>query len=238
MEKRIGNILIRYIRVKRALTKSALGFYTLNHYIGCTHACDYCYAGLYAKKFYGLDTWGDVVLVKENALHLLRKEVKKGMNIWLSSMSDPYQPIEAVEQLTRKIIGILGRKGANIDILTKNPLVLRDLDLLIRYRATVGFTIISTRPNPLERRAPHPRRRIYALRKLKEAGIRTYVFVGPILPETDVERIIELTKDYADLYYFDRLRHARELDLVPYYPDRSEIRRIAKEHGINARILF
>ncbi len=238
MEKRIGNVVIKYIRAKRALTKSSLGFYTLNHYVGCTHACEYCYAKLYARKFHGLSDWGRTVFVKKNVPELLRKEARRGMHVWLSSMSDPYQPVEAIEGLTRRVVEILGSKGVHIDILTKNPLVLKDLDLLVKYGATVGFTIISTKPHPLEKNVPHPRRRIDALKKVKAAGLKTYVFIGPILPETDVERIISMTKKYTDLYYIDKLRHVKELGLDPYRPDKESILRYIREEGVRAKLLF
>ncbi len=210
----------------------------MNHYVGCWYACVYCYARLYGKRYHGIDDWGELIIVKENAPELLLKEARRGMDVWLSSMSDPYQPIEAVEKLTRRVIGVLGEKGVKVDILTKSPLVLRDLDLLKRYDMRVGFTIVSTRRTAWEPRAPHPLARIEALRRLKEAGIRTYVFVGPILPETDVEEIVRRTAKYADFFYFDRLRHAEELGLDPYRPDRSEIERVVRDYGVRARILF
>lgn len=229
---------VKYIRAKSILTKSTLGKYTINHYVGCHHACTYCYARLYGKKYYGLDDWDNTVIVKQNAVQLARKSVKPGMTVWMSSMSDPYQPIEAKEKLTRQLIGVLGAKGANIEILTKSPLVLRDADLIKRYDALVGFTIVSTRRIDAERRAPHPKARIEALKKLKENGIRTYLFVGPILPETDVEEIVRQTHKYADFYYFDRLRHVKELGMEPFWPDKAEIMRVAREYEIKAHILF
>ena len=153
-------------------------------------------------------------------------------------MTDPYQPIEALELLTRRSIEILGERGAKISVLTKNPLVLRDVDLLDRYDVEVGFTIISTQPHPLERRAPHPKQRIRALERLKKEGIRTYVFVGPILPETDVEEIVKRTRNYADYYIFDRLHHWRDLGLKPFYPDERRIKKVVESYQVRARILW
>ncbi len=145
-----------------------------------------------------MENWGETVIVKDNAPELLLKEARRGMNVWLSSMSDAYQPVEAQEKLTKRAIEVLGKKGVNVDILTKNTLILRDLDVLKRYNVTVGFTIVSTKKIDVEKNAPHPRMRIEALKDLKEAGLRTYVFIGPLLPETDVEDIVRKTKDYTE----------------------------------------
>ena len=229
---------VRYARARRILTRSALGIYTLNHYVGCTHACKYCYAQIYARRYHGIKNWGEEIVVRTNAPQLARREAKPGMHVWLSSMSDPYQPIEADLKLTRRVLLALGAKGARIDVLTKSPLVLRDLDILRRFDAEVGITLVSTKRIEMEARAPPPKARIQALKRLKKAGIRTYVFVGPILPETDVEEIVDKTRDYADFYYFDRLRHARELGLDPYVPDREALLRLVQRDGVPARILF
>ena len=70
---------IVYTRVKKALTKSKLGFYTLNPYIGCYHACEYCYARIYARKFRGLEDWDETIVVKKNLPELLRKEARRGI---------------------------------------------------------------------------------------------------------------------------------------------------------------
>ncbi len=231
-------VLIIRKKVKKALHKSKLGFYTLNPYVGCQFACRYCYAQLYAKKYFGMDNWGEFVIVRENIPLLLRKEAKPGMYVWLSSMSDPYQPVEAEFELTRKSIEVLGKKRANIDILTKSPLVLRDIDLLKQYEATVGFTIISLERINWEPRAPHPKRRIDALKQLKEEGIKTYVFIGPLLPETDLEAIIRETRDFADFYIIDMLRHVRELSLPPFMPNRKEVMDIIRRLGVKAKVLF
>ncbi len=227
-----------YIEAKRALTKSKLGFYTLNPYIGCYHACRYCYAKIYARDFYGLKNWGEILLVKKNLPDLLKKEAKRGIKVLLSTMTDPYQPIEALELLSRRSIEVLGERRAQISILTKNPLVIRDIDLFQRYNIEVGFSIISIKPHPLEERAPHPIQRMRALKKLKKEGIRTYVFVGPILLETDVEEIVKKTKNYADYYIFDRLRHHKETGLGPFRPDKRKIMEIVEKYQVRARILW
>ena len=229
---------IVYTRVKKALTKSKLGFYTLNPYIGCYHACEYCYARIYARKFRGLEDWDETIVVKKNLPELLRKEARRGIEVFLSTMTDPYQPVEALELLTKRSIEILGERGAKISVLTKNPLVLRDVDLLNRYDVEVGFTIISTQPHPLERRAPHPKQRIRALERLKKKGIRTYVFVGPILPETDVEEIVKRTRNLVDYYIFDRLRHQEELRLEGFHPDKERIKKVVETYQVRARILW
>ncbi|NPA76465.1 MAG: radical SAM protein [Candidatus Diapherotrites archaeon] len=229
---------IRRIRAKRIITKSKIGFYTLNHYVGCAHRCKYCYARIFGRKYYGIEDWGETIIIKENAAELARREAKPGMHVVLSTMSDPYQPIEAEERLTQRVVRALGEAGASIEILTKSPLVLRDLDLLKKYNVRVGFTIVSLGKLKVERDAPDPKARIEALKQLKGIGIRTYVFVAPILPETDVEAIVRATKDYADFYYFDSLKYADILGMDGFKPKRGDIQKIVEKYGVRGEILF
>ena len=178
---------------KTALSRSNAEFrdYTVNPYIGCEHACVYCYAN-FMRRFSGhfRDAWGSFVDVKVNLLDVLGKELQRrpGGTIWLSSVCDPYQPLERRYELTRGIIELLSiHKEFPVTILTKNVLILRDLDLLERMkdRVDVGFTITTFSPNTqlaFEPYASTVSDRINALKKLNEAGIDTWVFVAPILP--------------------------------------------------------
>ena len=133
---------------KTALSKSGLSYdYTVNPYTGCLHGCVYCYAN-FMRRFSGhlKDRWGSFVDVKVNLLDVLAKELPRrpGGSVWLSSVCDPYQQVEAKYALTRGAIELLSKYPKfTISILTKNALVLRDVDLLtkMRNRVDVGFTI-------------------------------------------------------------------------------------------------
>jgi len=197
------------IRCKTILTKSKLPSvdYCYNVYIGCTHACQYCYAE-FMKKFTGHinDEWGQFVDYKENALELLEKEIKKVKNnekVLLGSVTDSYQPIEKKLLLTRKSLEIFLKNNTHISILTKSVLVLRDIDILSGYdRCEVGISCGFLDKNVyqiLEPRASNPYERIMALRELKHAGIRTYLFISPIIPlVSDIESIFSLAGDSID----------------------------------------
>lgn len=150
-----------------------------------------CYAN-FMRRFSGhlQDAWGSFVDVKVNLLDVLGKELPRraGGRIWLSSVCDPYQSLEGKYQLSRRVIELVSRHSKfSISILTKNALVLRDLDLLehMKDRVDVGFTITTFSPDAQPVFEPYASRvtdRIKALRRLNEAGIDTWVFVAPILP--------------------------------------------------------
>jgi DNA repair photolyase len=191
--------------------------YTINPYTGCEHSCSYCYAN-FMRRFSGhlQDAWGSFVDVKVNLLDILRRELPKrpaGV-IWLSSVCDPYQPVERKYRLTRGVIELLlGYPKFSVSILTKNALVLRDLRLLTRMknRIDVGFTITTfddrARSYFEPRSSPVPER-IAALEKLSEAGIETWVFFAPMLPYVTEERLeqglLQLSKVHVKRLLTDR----------------------------------
>lgn len=186
---------------KTALSKTEVSSYdyTINPYTGCQNGCVYCYAN-FMRRFSGhlRDTWGSFVDVKVNLLDVLGKELprRSGGTIWLSSVCDPYQPLERKYELSRGVIELVSRHGRfSVSILTKSALVLRDVDLLERMkdRVDVGFTITTFSRSPqlmFEPYASPVSDRIEALGRLNDAGIDTWVFIAPILPfatEEDLE---------------------------------------------------
>jgi DNA repair photolyase len=138
-------MVIREIKAKNILTKSKVYDWVLNPYIGCQHACTYCYAR-FMKKFTGhRESWGEFVDVKINAPELLAKEIKKKRRgeIWISGICDPHQPVEKKYQLTRKCLEILSDYDWHVFLQTKSPLVLRDLDIIKRFKyIDVGFSLL------------------------------------------------------------------------------------------------
>jgi DNA repair photolyase len=194
---------------KTALSKTGVPSYdyTINPYTGCQNGCVYCYAN-FMRRFSGhfRDAWGSFVDVKVNLLDVLGKELPRrpGGRIWLSSVCDPYQLLERKYQLTRKVIQLVSGHGKfSVSILTKNDLVLRDLDLLehIKDRVDVGFTITTFSHNAQPIFEPHASRvsdRIKALRRLNQAGIDTWVFIAPMLPfvtEEGLEQGLQLVAE-------------------------------------------
>lgn len=186
--------------------------FVINPYTGCAHSCIYCYAR-FMKRFTGHEEkWGRFIDVKINAPDLIPKGAKKyeGKSIFLSSVTDAYNPIEKKYELTRKIIEKLIPLNPDLSILTKSDLVLRDVGLLKQFKScAVGLTITSLDDKvrkEIEPFASPVEKRIGALKKLKREGISAYVFIGPILPFiTDWKKIIEQTKNFADFFMFENL---------------------------------
>lgn len=189
---------IREIEAKSILTRSKLPEtdYCVNPYVGCLHNCVYCYAR-FMKRFTGhTENWGSFLDIKKNAVEILTKELKKSEKglILLSSVTDPYQPIERQYLLTREILNTILQFQFPVSILTKSTLVLRDIDILKQFNyVEVGLTITSTSDEvstTFEPMASKATERIKTLKNLNKAKIRTYAFIGPILPGiTDIEKI-------------------------------------------------
>ncbi|MEM0352142.1 MAG: radical SAM protein [Sulfolobales archaeon] len=208
------------ISVKTALSRSGLPDldYSLNPYVGCSHGCLYCYARDYTRQVEVAENWGSIVYVKENLLSILERETRKLKpgTVGISTITDPYQPVESVEKLTRRSIELLLKRGFRVSIQTKSPLVLRDIDILKSFRdmVDVGFTIItldSGVASLLEPSAPVPVQRVRALTKVSEEGLKTWLFYGPVIPgfNDDVAsftRVLEAVYGHVSLVLMDKLR--------------------------------
>lgn len=186
--------------------------FCLNPYVGCAHGCRYCYAS-FMKRYTGhREEWGSFVDLKINAAEVLERQVRRNQSghVLMSSVTDPYQPIEEKYRLTRQCLEILSDHSFFLDILTKSPLVLRDLDLIKRFRQIeVGLTITTENEavrKIFEPQAPPVEARITALRRLSEEGIPTYAFIGPILP-MNPERLAEKIRPFAKRILIDRMNY-------------------------------
>jgi DNA repair photolyase len=207
-------MIVREIQAKSILNKSKIFDYCLNPYTGCQTNCRYCYARLFMRRYSGhSEPWGEFVDVKVNAPELLRKQLeraKKG-TVWISSVCDPYQPLEAKYRLTRRCLEAFLEKQFPVNIQTKSKLVLRDLDLLRRFGVIdVGFTITTDDERMarlFEPLASSVKDRIEALEKIHEAEIRTFAFIGPLLPGNP-ENLIESLEGKVDYVYIDRMNYA------------------------------
>jgi len=240
------------IRTARGLARSGLPEYdyALNPYLGCLHGCRYCYARDFTKGEPG-DLWGEVVYVKVNLPDVLAREVRTARPgiVGMSTITDPYQPVEARYRLTRRSLEILLPAGFRASIQTKSTYVLKDMDLLFvhRDRVDVGLTITTFRGDVarlLEPGAPPPRARAHALHVLSELGVKTWIFLGPLIPgvndgEGDYAPILEIAKKTGSEVILDRYRPRPGADSmlaavgITARPDRSWWE--AKSREIEAR---
>lgn len=201
---------VKEIQVKDIIVKSNLPVcdYSVNPYTGCEHACKYCYA-CFMKRFTNhAEEWGTFVDVKywapvKNPLKYCDKE------LFIGSVTDPYQPIEEKYRRTEALLRELQGSGAKISIATKSDLVLRDIDLIKSFpNARVSWSIntlddifCSDMDNGVS-----VERRLAAMKAFHDAGIRTTCFVSPIFPEiTDVKAIVERAKKDCNLVWLENL---------------------------------
>lgn len=175
---------------KSALVKSNIPGvdYALNPYLGCEHGCVYCYASFMQRYYHQNEIWGEFVDVKVNFIERLRSQItrKRPVLVYLSSVTDPYQPLERKYRLTRECLKILAELNFPVSIQTKSDLVLRDLDILKQIDdCEVGFTITTLDENIRKKFEPRTStidQRLKALKILNKNKIPTFVFFGPVLP--------------------------------------------------------
>ncbi len=205
----------KQIEAKSIITRSKIGGvpYCINPYVGCQHACRYCYAR-FMKKFTGhTEKWGSFVDIKINAAYAIQNQLKKLKKelIMISTVTDAYQPLEKKYLITRKCLGILLSYQFPISILTKSFLVLRDIDLISKFEdIEVGFSITTDNDyisRLFEPFAPLCSKRIEALKELHMKGIRTYAFIGPILP-MNPSKLVERVSPYVNEVLIDRLNYS------------------------------
>lgn len=169
--------------------------WSVNPYRGCQHACAYCYARPY-HEFLGFGAGTDFdtrIVVKTNAAELLAKALSSprwcGESINFSGVTDCYQPVEAVYQLTRRCLEVCRDHRNAASVVTKSFLVVRDAELLAELQSKHGgHTYVSipfaddATARMIEPHAPSISRRFEALRRLVAAGVRTGVMVAPLIP--------------------------------------------------------
>lgn len=191
---------------KTALAKNSspdIGFtYDLNPYRGCEHGCIYCYARP-SHEYLGFSSGLDFetkIMVKENIASLLEKEFQKPswkpQVVMLSGNTDCYQPIERKLQLTRQCLKVFLKYRNPVGIITKNALVLRDIDLLSELAqlnlVSVTLSVTTLDRNlgrKMEPRTSSPEQRLMAIEGLAKSGVRVGVNVAPIIPGLNDEEI-------------------------------------------------
>jgi DNA repair photolyase len=197
-------MIINEVKCKSALSKSSLpGLdYSLNPYRGCQHNCAYCYVPnvLRIKR----SEWGNFVDVKKNIPIILSKELKnkkKGF-VGISTVTDPYQPVEKKYKLTRFCLEQLLIHDFPVCIQTKSDLILRDLDIISKFSKAEVMVSIGTL-NDGERKILEPSAssindRLNALKKCSDEGIRTTVFFGPVYPTIKVEDMEKIVDTFVE----------------------------------------
>jgi DNA repair photolyase len=242
------------VRAKSALNRvpggSRVPFgWTINPYRGCSHACSYCFARP-THEYLEFDAGRDFekeIVVKVNVPEVLRKELGrpswKGEHIAMGTNTDPYQWVEGRYKLMRGIWEVLRDAANPCSILTKSPLLLRDLDLMLEVAERAEISACLSVPTLDEKawrasepHTPHPRARLEAVAKLNAAGIPTGILIAPLMPGINdapeqVERILALAREAGAVsiggqtlflrgavreIYFDWLRSYRP-DLIPRY---------------------
>jgi DNA repair photolyase len=174
------------IKCNSALSPSGIyGWkYALNPYRGCAHACNYCY-------------------VKKNIPTILAKELKSltPALVGISSVTDPYQKAEERYKLTRYCLEQLLRYKFPVSIITKSPLIVKDIDLLTRFselEITISISSLDKQlASVLEPTAPPVQERLDALTKLSAEGLNTYAFIGPLLPVLESDQVPEFIESIA-----------------------------------------
>lgn len=186
--------------------------YSMNPYQGCEHGCIYCYART-THEFWGYSSGLDFerkILFKRNAPHLLEKRLNsknwKPVNIMLSGNTDCYQPIEKKLEITREMLKVLYKFRHPVSIITKNKLVLRDLDLLKKMaqlnlvNVSVSITTLSEETKRIvEPRTASIKNRLDTVKVLSENGIPVNVMMAPIIPAINSHEIFDLVKKVSGL---------------------------------------
>lgn len=223
-------IIVKHIDTRSVMTKSntPIGGYSVNPYVGCPHACKYCYAS-FMKRFTGhTEDWGTFMDVK-NWPVIKNPKKYAGQKVVIGTVTDGYNPLEETYRNTRRLLEELKDSGADILICTKSDLVLQDIDLLKEInknnRLTVSWsvnTLDEDFKNDMDS-AVSIERRLAAMKQVYDAGIRTICFISPVFPGiTDIEAIFERAKDQCDLIWLENLnlRGGFKSDIMNYISEK------------------
>jgi DNA repair photolyase len=249
---------VREIFPKTVLTKTAISGldYCINPYVGCGHGCSYCYAS-FMKRFTGhLEPWGAFVDVKINAAQVIRRQLKRAKPglVSLSTVTDPYQPLEERYRITRGCLEALLESQFPVTLLTRSSLCLRDIDLFKEFkRVEVGLSI-TTHDEEMrkifEGCSPTIASRIKTLRALHDQKIATYAFIGPMLP-MDPGKLFKSLKGLVGEVLIDRMNYSnktkaiyRKHGLDRYLEDDyfhlfgNELKNLFERSGVPVTLLF
>ncbi|WP_256757414.1 radical SAM protein [Cohnella sp. WQ 127256] len=193
---------IEYLyKTPKTLLNKGTGFlsgysHSLNPYTGCTFGCSYCYVRRMPVSTFRNAEWGSWVDIKKEASDIFRKELlraktKGPVTIFMSSSTDPYQPIEYKEQITRSLLEVMAQHPPDFLLVqTRSPLVRRDIDLFVHLKDKVRVSMtIETDLEEIRKHfapdAPPIASRLKTLQLLAEAGVPTQVAIAPMLPSSE-----------------------------------------------------
>jgi DNA repair photolyase len=209
--------------------------WSINPYRGCQHRCVFCYARrthAFLERD-GVADWGDKIYVKTNAPAVLRRELARSrgrsLDVCVGTATDPYQPLEGTYRITRGIFAELARAATPAHLITRSPLVVRDVDVLTdlsrRASFTVGISLPTLDPELSRRIEPTvapPAKRLFAVQSLAAKGIRVGVAVAPILPGlTDdaktIERVLRAARDCGASFVWHNVLNLGEVTRDAYF---------------------
>ncbi len=215
-----------------------MGFrWSLNPYMGCVHRCTFCYVRAFERRADrpSDDRYGRSIRVKTNVAEVLRRELARPTweheTVAIGAATDPYQPAEGRYRLTRACLEALGEAHTPFGIITRGPLIVRDVDVLVeaarRAEVSVTFSVPTLDDKVWKRTEPstaHPRQRLRALKTLVDAGIRASVGMAPILPGlSDKPELLEQV-----------VREAREAGACGVWANLLNLRPGTREHFLEA----
>ena len=233
----MGSVTYREVEVKSALNavKGMPFDWSLNPFLGCAHACTYCFSRAYHARYREKNVGTDFdsnVEVRVNIAEVLRKELRRRRegSLAIGTATDPYQPIEGKYQLTRRCLEALLDYPMPTGIVTKGPLVVRDIDVLKKLdektELTVYFSVPCVDAEIVRKTDPGtapPRQRLRALRMLREAGIDAAVLCMPVLPGiSDSEESLDAAARAASDAGATAFRHRPlkiDVEIEDYYYD-------------------
>lgn len=201
-----SNLSVKEIHCRAILSPCGLPefAYSVNPYTGCGHGCLYCYARFMGKYSHEGEEWGSFVDVKTNSSEIARKDLGKSRpgRIFLSSVTDPYQPLEGKYLLTKKILEAIKDYGYPVCIQTKSSLVQRDLRLIFSLdKCDLGMTICFADDRDRKLWEPHAstiEERFKTLKLFSDAGVKTFAFLGPMLPGISDRNLPELFSKFSE----------------------------------------
>jgi DNA repair photolyase len=215
-----------------------MGFkWSLNPYMGCVHRCTFCYVRAFERRADRPSDhrYGRSIRVKTNVAEVLRRQLAKATweheTVAIGAATDPYQPAEGRYRLTRSCLEALGEAHTPFSIITRGPLIVRDVDVLVeaarRANVSVTFSVPTLDDTVWKRTEPstaHPRQRLRALKTLVDAGVRASVGMAPILPGvSDRPELLEQV-----------VREAREAGACGVWANLLNLRPGTREHFLEA----
>jgi DNA repair photolyase len=211
--------------------------WSLNPYTGCAHRCTFCYVRAFERRADrpSDDRYGRSIRVKVNVAEVLERELARpswrGEQVAIGAATDPYQPCEGRYRLTRACIRVLGRSGTPFSLITRGPMIVRDLDVLTEAAARTKVSVVFSVPTldhevwrTTEPGTAPPRQRLRALAALVDAGIDAGVGMAPILPG-----LTDRPEQLAEV-----VRAAREAGATGIWANLLYLRPGTKEHFLEA----